>query len=283
MKKVLITGGNGLLGRRLRQLLDSNKFAVIGSGIGKDRLLNHSHSYVELDITNKDQCFEILENINPDVIINTAAITNVDYCEIKKEHCLLVNSESIDHLNISKKRHFIQISTDFIFEGNEGPYSEDDNPRPINYYGFSKYEAEKKIIKKDFNYTILRTCLVYGEDSNSNNILMWVKRALQKKQSLNIVDDQYRTPTFVDDLCNGVIKVINKEALGIYNISGGEYLSIFDFVCNIVKGFKFNRSLLNRSKTIDLGQRALRPVKSGLLINKAKRDFNFEPTNDFLN
>ncbi len=110
---------------------------------------------------------------------------------------------------------------------------------------------------------------------------MWVKRALQKKESLNIVDDQYRTPTFVDDLCNGIIQVMNTEALGIYNISGGEYLSIFDFVCNIAKGFKFNLSLINRSKTIDIGQRAIRPLKSGLLINKAKRDFNFEPINYF--
>ena len=107
MKKILITGGNGLLGKRLRQLLDSSKFVVIGSGIGRDRLLNHNHSYVELDITNKDQCCEILENINPDIIVNTAAITNVDYCETKKEHCLLVNSESIDYLNTSRKRHFI--------------------------------------------------------------------------------------------------------------------------------------------------------------------------------
>jgi len=283
MKKVLITGGNGLLGKRLRQLLESNKFSVIGTGLGRDRLLNHNHSYVELDITNKNQCFEILNKLNPDVIVNTAAITNVDYCETKKEHCLLVNSESIDHLNISKKRHFIQISTDFVFEGNEGPYSEGNNPKPINYYGFSKYQAEKKILTKNWNYSIVRTCLVYGEDDESNNILMWVKRALQKKESLNIVDDQYRTPTHVNDLCNGILRIIEANSTGLYNISGAEYLSIFDFVCNIAKGYGFDASLINRSRTIDINQRAIRPVKSGLLINKAKRDFNFEPTNDFLN
>jgi len=283
MKKILITGGNGLLGKRLRQLLESNKFLVTGSGIGEDRLLNHNHSYVQLDITNKNQCLEILNKLNPDVIVNTAAITNVDYCETKKEHCLLVNSESIDHLNVSKKRHFIQISTDFIFEGSEGPYSEENNPKPINYYGFSKYQAEKKLLTKNWNYSIVRTCLVYGEDNESNNILMWVKRALQKKESLNIVDDQYRTPTHVDDLCNGVLRIIEANATGIYNISGAEYLSIFDFVCNIAKGYGFDFSLINRSGTVDINQRAIRPVKSGLLINKAKRDFNFEPTNDFLN
>ena len=283
MKKVLITGGNGLLGKRLRQLLESNKFLVIGTGLGRDRLLNHNHSYVQLDVTNKNQCLEILNKLNPDVIVNTAAITNVDYCETKKEHCLLVNSESIDHLNVSKKRHFIQISTDFIFEGSEGPYSEENNPKPINYYGFSKYQAEKKILTKNWNYSIVRTCLVYGEDNESNNILMWVKRALQKKESLNIVDDQYRTPTHVDDLCNGVLRIIEANATGIYNISGAEYLSIFDFVCNIAKGYGFDFSLINRSGTIDINQRAIRPVKSGLVINKAKRDFNFEPKNDFLN
>jgi len=283
MKKVLITGGNGLLGKRLRQLLESNKFVVTGSGIGRDRLLNHNHSYVELDITNKTQCSEVLDKLNPDVIINTAAITNVDSCEIKKEHCLLVNSKSIDYLNISKKRHFIQISTDFIFEGKEGPYSEESVPKPINHYGLSKYQAEKKLITKNWNYSIVRTCLVYGQDSESNNILMWVKKAFQEKKPLNIVDDQYRTPTFIDDLCNGIMKIINSKSLGIYNISGGEYLSIFDFVCNIAKGFDFDISLINKSKTIDIGQRAIRPIKSGLLIHKAKRDFDFNPTNYFLN
>ena len=189
MKKVLITGGNGLLGKRLRQLLESNNFLVIGAGLGRDRLLNHNHSYVELDVTNKSQCFEILNKLNPDFIVNAAAVTNVDYCEKKKEHCLLVNSKSIDYLNISKKRHFIQISTDFVFEGKEGPYSEESAPKPINYYGLSKYQAEENIIAKNWTYTILRTCLVYGESSGSNNIFMWVKNALKRKEFLKIVDD----------------------------------------------------------------------------------------------
>jgi dTDP-4-dehydrorhamnose reductase len=286
MKKVLVTGGNGLLGKRLRILLDSNQFVVIATGIGEDRLLNHNHSYVQLDIVNKLQCAQVLEKFNPDIIVNTSAITNVDYCQKEKSHCLKVNSEAIDNLlDFSENTHFIQISTDFIFDGNNGPYDEESAPKPINYYGFSKYEAEKKIIKKDVNYTILRTCLVYGEDNDSNNILMWVKRALKKKESLNIVDDQYRTPTFVDNLCSAIIEVINTASFGVYNISSGEYLSIFDFVCNIAKGFGFDQSLIRRSKSIDISQKAIRPVKSGLLVDKAKRDFNFNPMKitDFLN
>ena len=170
MNKVLVTGGNGFLGKRLRQLLESKSFHVIGSGLGKDRLEGHNHSYVELDVTNKAQCLQVLEENKPDVIVNAAAMTNVDDCEVKKKECLQINTDSISNLNISKNRHFIQISTDFIFDGNNGPYSENVKPNPINYYGFCKYLAEQKITNTNWNYTIIRTCLVFGEDEDSNNI-----------------------------------------------------------------------------------------------------------------
>ncbi len=283
MKKILITGGNGLLGIALRMLLSKNNFNVIATGLGDDRLLNHKHIYNTLDISKKQDCFDVLKLYNPDIIINTAAITNVDYCELNQHKCLEVNANSVSHLlQFCKKgnKKFIHISTDFLFDGNSGPYDENSKLNPINYYGFSKMMAEKKIFNAELSdFVIIRTCLVYGLKEDSNNIFMWVRKKLDKGESLNIVDDQYRTPTLVSDLSQAVFQIIKQDITGVYNISSGEYLSIFDFVCNIVKAFDYDKSLIQRCKSNEIFQKAERPKKSGLLIKKAMKAFDFLPTN----
>ena len=282
MKKILITGGNGLLGQALRILLSKNNFKVIASGLGVDRLFDHEHVYITLDISKKQDCLDILKLHQPDVIINAAAITNVDYCENHKNECLKVNTKSINHfLPFCKQNNkkFIQISTDFLFDGKSGPYSEIEKYNPINYYGFSKMMAEKNIYNADLsNFLIIRTCLVYGVKEDSNNIYMWVKRKLDKGEVINIVDDQFRTPTVVSDLSHSIFQTIKKDIKGVFNISSGEYLSIFDFVCNIVKVFGYDKSLIQRCKSSKINQKAERPKKSGLQVEKAMRAFGFSPT-----
>jgi len=282
LKKILITGGNGLLGQVLRLLLSKNNFNVIASGLGCDRLLNHEHIYVTLDISKKNECLDILKRYHPDIIINAAAITNVDYCEVNHNKCLEINADSVNYfLSFCKKNNkkFIQISTDFLFDGKSGPYIENVKYNPVNYYGFSKMVAEKNIFNAGLsNFSIIRTCLVYGFKEDSNNILMWVKRKLEKGEVLNIVDDQFRTPTLVTDLSQSILQIIQQDINGVYNISSGEYLSIFDFVCNIAVGYGFNKSIIHRCKSEKINQKAKRPKMSGLLIDKAKRCFDFSPT-----
>ncbi len=282
MKKILITGGNGLLGMALRILLSKNHFKVIATGLGDDRLLNHKHIYNRLDVSKEEDCFDVLKAYNPDIIINTAAITDVDYCEENQEKCLNINAHSVNNfLSFCKKNNkkLIHLSTDFLFDGKLGPYDEAAENKPINYYGYSKMMAEKNIIHAELpNFSIIRTCLVYGYKKDSDNILMWVKRKLDKGGGLNIVDDQFRTPTLVSDLAQAILQIIKQDITGVYNISGEEYLSIFDFVCNIVKGFGFDESIINRCKSKEINQKAQRPKQSGLLIEKAKRDFDFSPT-----
>ena len=282
MKKILITGGNGLLGQSLRSFLSKENFEVIASGLRDDRLVNHNHVYIPLDVSNKMDCVNILNTFNPDIIINTAAITNVDYCEVNKDECLKVNADSVNHfLPFCKKNNkkFIQISTDFLFDGKSGPYNETQPYMPINHYGFSKMIAEKNIFNSDLsNFLIIRTCLVYGFKEDSNNIYMWVKRKLDKGDSVNIVDDQFRTPTVVSDLSQAILQAIKQDVKGVFNISSGEYLSIFDFVCNIVKAFGYDKSLLQRCKSNKINQKAARPKKSGLQVEKAIKAFGFSPT-----
>ena len=164
-QKVLITGSNGFLGKKLRIFLEKNDFFVIATGLGKDRLLHHNHIYHKLDITSFKECAYVLNKYNPSVLINAAAFTYVDECEKNKNKCLEINTNSLDCLIpylLKHNIHLVQISTDFVFDGMKGSYVENDICDPVNFYGFSKLKAENKIINSELSmYTILRTSLLY--------------------------------------------------------------------------------------------------------------------------
>ena len=276
---ILITGGNGLLGQELRILLERCNFNIIATGIGLDRLLSHNHIYLELDVSSSTRCEYILHKYNPSVIINTAACTNVDQCEIQKNDCLTINTSSINNfLPYVKKHHahFMHISTDFVFDGLLGNYKENDECNPLNFYGLSKLKGEQILINQCLTSTIIRTSLVYGP--TGSNFLTWVKDKLERDVELNIVGDQYRTPTYVCDLSLVILRMIELKKYGLYHISSGERLSIFKIVCNIAEYLKQDVSKINRIKSVELNQVAQRPLDSSLNIQKAVKDFDFTPT-----
>ncbi|MAQ31547.1 MAG: NAD(P)-dependent oxidoreductase [Flavobacteriales bacterium] len=277
---VLITGANGFLGQKLSFFLSQNKFNVIATGLGPDQSqINHDHQYFNLDITSSKDCVQLLDQVRPDLIINSAAITNVDFCEKNQRKCFAVNSKSIKNFipYVQKHNiHFIQISTDFVFEGLNSFYTEDDICVPINIYGESKLEAESLIKKSNILYTILRPSLLYG--IGRGNFLTWSLEHLKDNADLKIVDDQHRTPTFILDLVLVIFQVIKLKKYGTYHISSGECLSIFEIVCNIAKYLNIDYSRIRKIKSIELNQIADRPINSSLCIDKAIRDLNFEPT-----
>jgi len=277
---ILITGANGFLGQCLRILLEKHKFFIIATGLGHDRLLNHNHIYVDLDISSLERCDAVLSEYSPSVIINTAAFTNVDECEIKKSKCKSINADGVKNFipYLEKNNsHFIQMSTDFVFDGcsNSG-YCEKDVCNPINFYGFSKLQAENILINTCLTYTIIRTSLVYGP--SGSNFFTRIKTQLERQVDLNIVDDQYRTPTYVLDLCLAILKIIQLKKYGLYHISSAESLSIFQIVCNIAEYLNLDHSNINRIKSKELNQIAKRPADSTLSIEKAIKDFDFIPT-----
>jgi dTDP-4-dehydrorhamnose reductase len=282
---VLITGANGLLGRVLSSILSDCGFSVISTGKGADVLKGQRGCvYEQMDVTVQQNVEYVLSKYNPDCIINAAALTDVDACEKNHDLCLSVNTHSISYFIPFLKQndvHLIHVSSDFIFDGSCGPYKEDDPCDPINYYGVSKLEAEKLIINNNLKYTILRTSLLFGKIDDKFNFVTWVKSNLENGSKLNIVDDQYRTATFVYDLADVILKVIQKEKYGVYHVSSGEVLSIYQIVCNIAKCYGLDASMINRIKSKELNQFARRPLNSGLLIKKAIKDFNFKPRTVF--
>ncbi len=280
--KILITGSNGLLGQKLVNLFSiKDDFEVFALSRNKDKNETvKNYTYYNIDITNVKELTQLLNKIRPHYIINCAAMTNVDECEIEKEKCDLINVEAVKTLISCAKEHnshLVHISTDFIFDGENGPYKEDDKPNPISHYGLSKLKSEELIIKAKIKYTILRTILVYGLVDNMprNNIVLWIKSALENKQEVTIVDDQYRMPTFVDDLAQACLLSIQYNAYGVFHISSSELLSIYEITLQIASAFNLDTSFIKRISTSQLSQEAKRPPTTGFDLEKSNKILNF--------
>ena len=279
----LITGSNGLLGQKiLKKLIDDNS-EVIATSKGPNRnKKNDFYSYESLDITDEKEVFRVLNHYKPDIVFNTAAMTNVDLCEDKKDLCDNLNIHAVNYLAdscLNIDAHLIHISTDFIFDGNDAPYSEDDLPNPLSYYGESKLKSEKLLITHSCKSSILRTIVLFGVANNltKNNIVLWAKEQLENNNKINIIDDEYRAPTLAEDLAEACISVANNKAFGVFHVSGKDLMSIYDLVVNIANFFKFDVKLINRINSKALNQKAKRPHKTGFVLDKAKNILNFTP------
>lgn len=285
-QKILITGSNGLLGQSLLDVfLQDKNYEVIALSRGENRYpIKQGYSYEEIDLTNSVELQEVIKKYLPNFIINTAAMTNVDACEDNKEECDKLNVELVRNLKniaLEIESHIIHISTDFIFDGTkqEGYYKETDNPNPLSYYGLSKLKSEEILRNSTINFTILRTILVYGKvhDMSRNNIVLWVRKMLSEKKEITIVNDQYRTPTYAEDLALACKISIEKKATGVFNISSSKLLSIFEIAQQIAEVFNLDKSLIKPISTKTLNQRAPRPVKTGFNLEKTNKELNFHP------
>ena len=286
VKKILITGSNGLLGQKLVYNLKQRKdVELYATAIGENRLIDKSgYSFLSLDITDRNNVNKVIENVGPDVIINTAAMTNVDACELNKEACWKINVDAVNYLveaSIKSNSHFIHLSTDFVFDGESGPYSEKDTPNPLHYYGESKLAAEKIIQKKSNNWAVLRTIIIYGitDNMSRSNLVLWSKGEIEKGNTIRVVNDQYRSPTLAEDLAEGCIAVADKNAQGIYHLSGPETNSILELVYKVAEYYNLDKSKIIPVTSASLNQPAKRPLKTGFIIEKAKTDLNFNPMN----
>lgn len=281
-KTILITGSNGLLGQKLIHLL-KEKNEVVATSLGSCLISNQSgFIYQSLDITEEDSILQIFEKYKPDFVINTAAMTNVDACEDDKELCDKINVTAFNYLSTACEKfnsHLIHISTDFIFDGENGPYREDDVANPLSYYGLSKWKSEQLLQQSNCKWAILRTIILYGtaENLQRNNIVLWGRQALKDGQELNIIDDQFRSPTLAEDLAEACRLVIKKQAIGVYNASGKDQMSIYEMVERMADFYKCDKSQINRISSSTLNQKAKRPPKTGFILDKSKKELGYKP------
>jgi len=285
MKTVLITGSNGLLGQKLVQQLHAKpNYKLIATSKGANRISSIAgFVYEQVDITDPDQVKNVFAKHQPDILINTAAMTNVDACEDDKKGCWEMNVNAVEYLLAESEKygtHFIHLSTDFVFDGENGPYSESDLPKPLSYYGESKFASEKVLQNSEYkNWAIARTIIVYGlvEQMSRSNIVLWAKGALEKGDPINVVDDQFRSPTLAIDLAKGCIFIADKQAKGVYHLSGKDLMSILELVNRVADFFKLDKSSISAIKSITLNQTAKRPPKTGFVLDKAIRELGYNP------
>jgi dTDP-4-dehydrorhamnose reductase len=289
LKKILVTGSNGLLGQKLiYQLIKEGTYDVVGCARGENRLLKTSgYKYESLDITSQQAIEDVISSCLPDCIIHCAAMTNVDECELNVEACEINNVTSVQYfVNALEKLqspayqpHFIHVSTDFIFDGTRGPISEEETPNPLSIYGHSKWKAEQIIKASKIDHAILRTVLVYGitEGTSRSNIVLWVKNNLENGKTINVVTDQFRTPTLAEDLAAGCILAMQKRAKGIYNISGKDFMSINTIAHKVATFFKLDNQLIKESLSETIQQPAKRPPITGFIIEKAIKELGYKP------
>lgn len=284
MKTILVTGSNGLLGQKITDLfLETQDFRLIATSKGRNRHpVTSGYVYEDLDICNSEQTDSILEKYRPDSVVHTAAMTNVDACENDKELCRALNVDAVQSIVNACERldiHLVHLSTDFIFDGEAGPYSEDAEPCPVSYYGQSKLDAEMIIQKAPIRAAILRTIIVYGiiKDMSRTNIVLWAKGALEKGAPINVVNDQWRMPTLAEDLAQCCILAAKKQAEGVFNASGKDMMSIIDIVEAVADFWKLDKTLINPITSASLNQPARRPKKTGFILDKAIRELGYNP------
>ncbi len=284
MRRILVTGSNGLLGQKLvYKLKDRSDVELIATARGENRLLDQSgYQFLSMDICDKQSVDEVIDQVKPDHIIHAAAMTQVDACELDHEACDKANVEAVQYMVDAAERnnsHFIHISTDFIFNGEEGPYDEEGTPDPLSYYGNAKWKGEQIVQNSKLRWAILRTVLVYGivDNMSRTNIVLWAKGELEQGKSINVVDDQFRSPTLAEDLAEGCILAVDKNASGVFNISGKDQMSIIDLVRTVADYYGLDKSLINPVSSATLNQPAKRPPVTGFVLDKARKVLGYDP------
>jgi dTDP-4-dehydrorhamnose reductase len=280
--RILIIGANGMLGQCCVDFYSNsnNTFELLSLSVEEQPVFNDV-DYITCDITNREQIKRIVYDFCPDYIINAAAFTNVDKSETEREQAWKVNVKAVEYIAEAARvidAHLIHISSDYIFSGKNGPYSENAVPNPIGYYGRTKLASENALKISGSIYTILRTNVLYGTAPDSRpDFVKWIVESLRNKKNIRIVTDQINNPTFIDDLVQGISKIIEFGRTGIYHIGGREFLSRFEFTNIIADYFHLDKSLVTPITTEELKQRARRPLKSGLITLKAETELGYKP------
>jgi len=279
--RILITGSNGMLGQRAVQFYSSKENVELLATSVEEKSVVDSVEYIPSDIKNRDEIKKVIHDYYPDFIIHTAAFTNVDLSEKLREDAWKINVKGVEYIAEAARAidaHIIHISTDYIFDGKDGPYSENAKPNPIGYYGRTKLASENALKISGTFFTILRTNVLYGIAPNSRpDFARWVINSLNKKENIRIVKDQINNPAFIDDLVQGINKIIDFKKTGTYNIGGKEFLSRYDFTLQIAEYFNLDKKLITPITTEELKQPARRPLNSGLIILKAETELGYKP------
>ncbi len=283
MQKILLTGANGFVGWYLtKKLLEGGYVVAATSRSGSRQPVQHqTGQFIQLDYTDAAAVTKTIDDCRPDVIIHSGAISNPDECERDKTAAHNNNVQGTKNLLQAAEKHrcqFIFLSTDFVFPGTHGMSSEEDAPQPVNSYAQTKLEAEEAVRHYAFAWTIVRTVLVYGPSIPGRETLVTVvAEKLKQRQTVTLFEDQVRNPTYVGDLVDGILRIIERGATGIYHLAGEDRMSLYEAGLLIADAVKADRELVKPIKDGDIPLLAARPKDGGLHTEKAKRELGYAP------
>jgi len=273
--RVFITGGSGLLGSKVAEIALEKGYEVY-SGYN-----NHRPDFgepIKFDLANPDSIVKAINEVKPDAIIHSAALTDVDKCEVEKELAYKINVEGTKVIAEMAGRlgsFMVYISTDYVFDGSKGMYKEEDETNPINYYGYTKLLGEKYCQ----NFCIARTCVIYGAKPASGkvNFVLWLINKLENEESVKIVTDQFITPTLNTNLAKMLLEIAERKITGIFHLAGATRVSRFEFAKEIARVFGLDDSLIIPSRMDEINWIAKRPRDSSLDVSKAAKYLNEKP------
>lgn len=282
--KILITGCNGLVACAFTKNLTENGFSVWGTSLsGLTNPYLESANYLPADLTRPGSAEKILDNIRPDVLVHAAALTKPDACELSPESCYALNHRaSVELIEAASQRgvRVIYLSTDFVFSGHHPPHEESsqDFP-PLNEYGRSKRLTEEFILSGHPGAAIVRTALVYGYEPllPRGNIFTWLLQELSAGRPVRVVRDQFRTPTFSDDLARGLSALCKSDSAGIFHLAGKDFVSVYDFALQVADVFDLDSRLITPVETHSLNESARRPPQTRLLYPRAQNELGYQP------
>ncbi len=284
-KRVLITGANGLLGQALVDRLDSESDYDVLATARDDapRFPPSQCDYAPMDVTVPDEVSATFEDFDPTVVVNCAAMSDVTECDENRNQAWTVNARAVKRLAKHCQdagARLVQVSTDFVFNGDRGPYDERARPDPVNYYGRTKLAGENALREVDLsNWAIARTVLLYGTGLNlsRSNVVLWIIDQLSAGETIHVVTDQWRTPTYVPDLADGLARLIEREETGIYHLSGREMVTIRELAETVADVFDFDSALIDPVPSDYFDDAVERPSRTGFIILKAETELGYDP------
>ncbi|MCI0329479.1 MAG: dTDP-4-dehydrorhamnose reductase [candidate division Zixibacteria bacterium] len=276
MSRVLVTGALGLLGLKIARLFaqDPGHEVLATFNSPKENWTFDPPAGV-LNIADFGAVTALLSDFKPEVVINCAAYSKVDQAESERAAAYQVNAEAVGFLAQQVKRNgsfLVHFSTDYIFDGKAGPYSEEARPNPLGYYAKTKYWGEEKVVRVGCRHLVVRTNVLFGihEEASKPNFFMWLVGELSAARPVKIVSDQYNNPTLADNLAALVKEAVEKKLEGVLNLAGKTYLSRYDFAMRIARFFNYDHELIDPVDTASLKQPAPRPLLGGVRTEKAQ-------------
>lgn len=270
MAKYLVIGASGQIGGALLEESLKANHETLGTSY-KQNL--SEPNFVTTDILSDQSVKNTISKFKPDVVFACAALANVDYCQTHPEESRATNLDGIkriaNYCNEFNSR-LVFLSTDYVFNGKEGPYKEDATPDPINYYGEHKLLAEQYVKANSKNFLIVRTTITFGNERVGKNFYLVLKSKLSQGQEMKVPTDQYGSPSYNKSIAQALVELGTSDLQGVLNISSETFISRYEFALLIARIFNLNKELIIPVTTPELNQAARRPMNAGLIIDKAK-------------